>query len=207
MTPTPNRFLSAAAWERLAFWLRTLVVLAVLLLLARYLHVQGLANLWPHPETAPPAHSWRGISRPPVRSASLARIADDAEVIGVCVGNQSRAYLLTALGESPERHVVNDLLGDRPISVTYCGLTRCVRVFTSNRMGKALNLDVGDLIGGKMTLQIGNTRYAHSTGENLSSPGGAALPYAEFAHERTTWGRWRKVHPDTDVFTGDRFHG
>lgn len=207
MMPTANRSPSAAVWERLAFWLRTFFVLAVLLGLGHYLHVPGLASLWPHRAAVEPPRFWRGISRPPTRPALLARIADDAEVIGVCVGDQSRAYLLTALGESPERHVINDLFGDRPVSVTYCGLTHCARVFTATRTGKVLNLNVGDLVQGKMTLQVGNVRYAHATGKNLSSPGGAPLPYAEFPHERTTWGRWRKAHPETDIFAGDRFHG
>lgn len=207
MNPTNEPRRQAALLERGASWLRMALIAAILLIFFRFLQAQGIANLWPSQPVAESTDSWPGISQPPVRAGFLVQLPDDAEVVGVCVGEHARAYLLSTMGASPDRHVVNDLLGDCPISVTYCGLTRCARVFTSERKGTILNLGVGDLSGGSMTLKVGNVLYAHQTGQNLSSPGGAPLPYPEHSYERTTWKKWRTAHPDTDIFAGESLSG
>ena len=51
-----------------------------------------------------------------------------------------------------------------------------------------------------MLLRIGEAHYFHDTGEALQ--GQSAVPYPTADFEQTTWGKWRKTHPDTDVVTG-----
>jgi hypothetical protein len=143
-----------------------------------------------------------GVHVPHTYPAAWVQIGDDLEVLGVCVNGRPRAYLLAALGFPT--HVVNDLIAGQPVSVTYCGKTDCSRVFTSGLAGQPLALSVSGWGGSKgMKLRLDGVDYAQQTGENLTTPGGAPFPQRDLAFERTTWGAWRKVHPDTDIYTGD----
>jgi hypothetical protein len=146
-----------------------------------------------------------GIPMPPAQPASEAGLDEDAEVIGVCVGGQARAYAVASMGFSPTRHVVNDMLGGRAVSVTYCDRRRCSRVFTSESAGGPLALDVGGWKEHKgMMLHVEGVHYSQETSENLTAEGEAPLPFSEWLHERTSWGAWRKAHPNTDVYLGQR---
>jgi hypothetical protein len=145
---------------------------------------------------------WPGIRLPPARTAEEAWFPDEAEVLGVCTGGQARAYLVSAMSGGPEKHVVNDVLGGRPVSVTYCDRTRCARVFTSDDAAGPLDLDAGGWVHGGLALQIAGIEYAQTTGERLAPEGGPGLPYPALPFERTTWGAWRSAHPDTDLFAG-----
>src|SRR5215831_3567798 len=81
------------------------------------------------------AHSWgrplfqETIQRPPVLKATAAKLKPEETVIGVEVGGRARAYRLAAL-EDHRRHLVNDLVGGVPVSVAYCNMSHCVRVYT-----------------------------------------------------------------------------
>jgi hypothetical protein len=143
----------------------------------------------------------RGIRQPPTQSVDEADLEDDAEVIGVWIEGRARAYGIAALSAGPEFHVVNDVLSDRPVTVAYCDLTDCARVFTSKTRGSPFDIGVGGLdkdMG--MMLYVDGARYALKDGKNLTHPDGLPLPYERMDYERTTWGEWRRVHPDTDVY-------
>jgi hypothetical protein len=165
--------------------------------------------LWPPP--APlvvdedgkvyPTGPWPGVHSPPARAAAEAGVEDDTEVIGVCVAGRARAYHLGAL-RFPW-HLVNDVLGGRAISVTFCDHTMCSRVFTGGQGGSPLDLSVGGRKRKGMVLRVGGADYAQMSGENLSSPEGPRIPYAEWPHVRTTWRAWREAHPNTDIYVGD----
>lgn len=143
-----------------------------------------------------------GISTPPVRTAAEAEfVADDEEVLGIHIAGRSRAYLLDAL-EYP-RHVINDLIGGRAVSVTYCEVARCARVFTEESAKTPLRLDIAGQMKRGLLLRIGNVEYAQKTGKNLSSPNGAPFPYKELTFVRSTWRDWLEAHPDTDIYVGD----
>ncbi|MCU0704948.1 MAG: DUF3179 domain-containing protein [Fimbriiglobus sp.] len=143
------------------------------------------------PVNIPDGHSYTADDLPP-----------DAPVIGVSVGDKHRAYALAAF-EDVSRHVVNDLLAGRPVSVTYCPRTGCTRVFTDQGMTR-LRLAVGgwyEKLGvSQMVIRIGRERYQQETGRELAGRG--TLPYPTLGHEVTTWGAWHKAHPDSDVYTG-----
>ena len=63
------------------------------------------------------------------------------QIIGVTVGDESRAYVVNDLSQATT-HVVNDLIGKRPISVTYCDRTDVVRVFADANGETAMELGV-----------------------------------------------------------------
>jgi hypothetical protein len=151
--------------------------------------------------TTPRLGFWPGLRLPPTRSAAEAGLAEDAEVIGVCVRGRARAYGIAALSGGPEFHVVNDLLGGRAVTVAYCDIRSCARVFTATSSDAPLDVGFGGLNERMVPiLQVDNVDYALEDGKNLSHPQGPPLPYPRLEHERTTWGEWRRAHPDTDVY-------
>jgi Protein of unknown function (DUF3179) len=146
------------------------------------------------------------FQRPPTRAAGAARLPDGTAVIGLSVGPLHRAYVLDALAPV-ERHVVNDLLGRVPVTVTYCDRTGCVGVFTGPGGDRPLEVAVAGWSGhydeGGMVLRVGTACYRQDTGAPLADDSGPPFPYARGEYERTTWGHWREEHPDTDVYAGE----
>lgn len=137
------------------------------------------------------------------KSADAIRLRADTPVIGVTVGNRHRAYVLSAL--IPIRlHVLNDMIGETPVAVTYCDRTDCVKAFTAAQTAP-LEIAVGGWKkandGASMLLRIGDHRYEQRNGLPLdaSSP---AFPYTEIEVEQTNWSEWLSEHPNTEVVTG-----
>jgi hypothetical protein len=144
------------------------------------------------------------IRQPLAVPAAEADLREDVEVVGVSAAGRYRAFVLAAL--IPVRaHVVNDLLGDSPLTVTYCDRNDCVRVFTGPP-GQPLDLVVGGWDnredGRGLVLRVGAAYYRQATGAPPNGTTATPFPYAAADFERTTWGRWRAAHPDTDVYVG-----
>ena len=140
-----------------------------------------------------------GISRPAVVSAADAALDDAEPVIGVSIGGRHRAYRVAALALDRTSHIVNDVLGDVPVSVTHCDIRGCTRLFTADAPDEPLAISQGGLKEGKMVLKWDGRRFDQETGTPLDS-NGSPLPLASLPAEETTWGQWRREHPDTDVY-------
>src|SRR5262245_27177421 len=72
-----------------------------------------------------------GIRTPPTVAANQCNLSDDELVIGIHIGDTPRAYRLDALAPIM-CHVVNDVIEEQPVTVTYCNRDGCVRVFTAD---------------------------------------------------------------------------
>ncbi len=142
-----------------------------------------------------------GVRQPPARPAAEADLADDEPVVGVTEGGRSRAYALRALSHSGASHVVNDVLGDVPVSVTYCDLYHCTRIYTGGTPDEPLDLAVGGVKQGGLILRAGGHAYRQDSGAPLD-PNDPPFPYDLHAGALQTWGEWRHAHPDTDVYLG-----
>ena len=143
-----------------------------------------------------------GIERPAVVSAEGARLPDEEVVIGVVVGGKARAYRLDAFRDR-RRHIVNDLIGRVPVSVTYCDLTDCVQVYTDPRGSTPLDVALAGLYEGQMVVKINGVLFIHKTGARLHPEAGSAgLPYDSLPPTRTSWKEWKERHPETDVSGG-----
>ncbi len=143
-----------------------------------------------------------GIRLPPARSAAEANLPDDTPIIGVVAGGSARAYLVTAM-EAMNGHVVNDLVGGTPVTITYCDRTQCVHAFTDKAGGEPLKIDLGGFVD-RMLLKVGDTFFFQDTGEDFVKERGTAFPYATHPYELTTWKRWKDAHPSTEVYTGPK---
>jgi hypothetical protein len=144
---------------------------------------------------------WPGIRQPPTVAAQDAHLKDDDEVIGLEVEGKHRAYLVRAFAR-PTRHVVNDLIGQIPITVTHCDMNGCTTVFTGSEKGKALSISQTGIVKGKLLLQVDGA-YVFQDGKTVSG-GGGNIPYQEHRFERTTWKAWKTAYPDTDVYLGPK---
>jgi hypothetical protein len=144
------------------------------------------------------------VVRPPVATADSAKLADSDEVMGIVAGGKSRAYLLKALMDR-DKHIVNDLVGDIPITITYCDMYNCARAFSGKMRGETLNIVQGGLkmAGSDMILKVGDDHYLQSSAEPATVVNRAPpFPYKPYPLARLTWKAWKEAHPDTEVYEG-----
>ncbi len=141
---------------------------------------------------------WPGIKQPPSVPPDKAGLADKEEIIGVSVAGKHRAYAIRAFQRQID-HVVNDLIKDVPVTVTYCNQTHCHKVFTSDKRGSPLDVSLGGMGRDEMLLKIGSDYYGQKSGKG---GGGSRFPYNELPVVLTTWKAWKEAHPDTDVYVG-----
>jgi hypothetical protein len=133
-----------------------------------------------------------GVRTPAVHAANSVALSDRTSVIGVTVESGVRAYLVQAL-RLPATHVINDLIGNVAVTVTYCDRTDCARVMTELDRREPLDVAVAGFVRGKLLLDIEGRTYSQDDGD-------VPLPDLEFS--RTTWGEWKAQHPDTEVYMG-----
>jgi hypothetical protein len=138
----------------------------------------------------------------PVVSIPEARalVADESYVVGLELGGETRAYPLNMLSR-PDHHVVDDVLGGRPVAVTWCGLCQSAIVYDRTVDGKTLTLFVsGELHGENMVLRDVETGsdWPQMMGEAVKGPlRGKGL--VQIASVWTDWKSWRDQHPQTTL--------
>jgi hypothetical protein len=145
----------------------------------------------------------KSLPCPPTVPAEAAELSGDDEVIGVEVNGKTRAYALRALGRVMQ-HIINDLVGGVPVSVVYCDLDHCTRVYTSHRRAEPLDIALTGVLARKgMIVKIEGVDYQHRSGEPLEpGPRVPPFPYEDQPWVRTTWRQWKQLHPGTDVYVG-----
>lgn len=158
-------------------------------------------GLWDGRKTVP----FRALDRPQMVSAeeATAFLDDDEYVLGVTVGGESRAY--------PTRfawfhHVINDEIGNGeknggvPVAVTYCSVCNSGLCYDARLDGKPIHLDFFGLYNGVVALCDRETEsvFPIVTGTFARGPlAGKGLPVYPLLD--TTWGAWKKLHPQTRV--------
>jgi len=141
-----------------------------------------------------------GIQHPPILSGSSAVLPDDAAVIGVVAEGKYRAYRVDAFNPI-HAHVVNDVIGETPITVTHCNRTQCTRVFSGEKRGSPLAIDLGGYLQ-KMFLKVDGQFYFQDTGASISNDPAKVIPNPVHPFEITTWKRWKAAHPSTELYSG-----
>ncbi len=128
-------------------------------------------------------------------------IQDSEPVIGVSIGTRHRAYPLADLW-APDRHILNDLFDETPLSVTFCNLDNCVKAFTDNTRSDTLELSNGGANprkARKMLLIVQGRAFEQDTLLPLDGDTEHPFPYQPVDAIRTTWGKWRAAHPETEL--------
>ncbi len=142
----------------------------------------------------------------PIRSgltsvpAAQAALRDDDLVLGVVGGAEARAYPLNLMWE-PQNEVLNDTLGGEPIAPTWCPIAHSGVVYDRSVDRQTVELGAVGLEKGVFIL------YDRQTGTHWSQVSGRATGGAREGRTLrkktstvTTWGRWRRLHPDTSVY-------
>ena len=93
------------------------------------------------------------------------------------------------------------------MTVAYCDITECIRVYTDPEGSAPLGLSVGGLYldngHHQMVVKLDGRFYFHKSGKPIEPGSGlASISYDLIEPTRTTWKEWVRRHPDTDVYTG-----
>ncbi len=129
------------------------------------------------------------------------RPREDMEVIGVVCDGKAKAWSMESLIR-PDNHVYNDAtMGTNGLSVTFCDIANCVKVFT--QVGdKPINLGMGGPHSsrpGQMLVVANGKSYWQDTLKPLYSAS-EPFPCTEIPHERMTWREWKAKHADSELY-------
>jgi len=140
-------------------------------------------------------------------AAPDAKLRDDELVIGVELAGEARAYPVNLMWE-PENEVLNDTLGGKPISATWCPIAHSAAVYDRSLDGRRLDLGAVGLRQGVFILYDRATRswWSQIQGTALQGPL-AGQRLEKHASTLTTWAAWRSLHPQTTVWTDPRLPG
>ena len=136
------------------------------------------------------AYDLPGVDHPTMLESSEAQIADEAKVVGIEINGEAYAFSLNTM-DAEMHHIVNFLQDEKPFTVTYCPMANCVRVLTREE-AELIPLRLGGLNDqDMMVVLLDGVRYDQNS---------SGLPLKDYAHTRTTFGEWKKLHPKTKVF-------
>lgn len=133
--------------------------------------------------------------------AAANKVGMDRLVIGVAANGEAKAYPIQYIGY---HHQVRDLLGGKPVMVTYCTVCRTGRVFEPVVGGKQ---DVFRLVGmDHFNAMFEDSKtgswWRQANGEAIAGPlKGQMLP--EIASTQTSLAQWLKLHPDSKIMQPD----
>ena len=132
-------------------------------------------------------------------------MSDSDVVVGVRVNGEAKAYPLFIL---VWHEIVNDNIGDLPISVTYCPLCYTSQVFERVIDGQEVEFGTsGKLYNSNLLMYDRLTESYWSQALGLAVVGelsGYRLDLVPF--DIITWGDWKALNPDTLILTTDTGH-
>lgn len=150
----------------------------------------------------PPKDGIPALTQPAFNTAAQSPFPDDAQVLGLVINGQARAYPYSILNW---HEIVNDSVGGVPVSVTYCPLCETGIVFERRVAGQETTFGVS----GKL-FQSCLVMYDRLTNSLWSQPWGIGVvgpqvnqSLKRYPAVRTTLGRWKKAHPETTVLSAD----
>ena len=122
-------------------------------------------------------------------------------VIGVTINGESKAYPIQFLGY---HHHVQDVVGNKPIMVTYCTVCRTGRVYEPVVKGKHETFRLVGMDHFNAMLEDATTKswWRQATGEAISGKlKGQKLP--EVFSTQTSLATWLFLHPDSKIMQAD----
>lgn len=134
-----------------------------------------------------------GVTNPPALTASQVAVPDSTAIIGIERSGDALAVPLSAL-KHPKRHVLNLMVDETPVSITYCDLKGCVRVFSRDG-ASPIPLRIGGLdIDNQLVLLMDGQRYGQESKD---------IPLNDIRFEQTSWAQWKARYPETHIYLGD----
>jgi hypothetical protein len=133
-----------------------------------------------------------GISNPALFSADDVTLPEETLIVGIIVDGKARAYVCEAMMPVASC-VVNDVIEKTPVTVTFHGPTKGVRVLAGESSGPALSVGVQSSTDEALTISIDGIAHAQSD---------EAIALKSVDHVQTEWIAWKTEHPETMVFLG-----
>jgi len=152
----------------------------------------------------PPKDGIPALSQPKFVTAKAANrfMKDEDRVLGLARNGEVKAYPIKILNW---HEIVNDTIGSEAVVVTFCPLCGTGMVFDGKINGKNLTFGVSGLLyQSDMLLYDRKTDslWSQIKGEAVTGPlMGARLKL--LSSTQTSWGRWKKTHPETLVLSED----
>ena len=154
----------------------------------------------------PPRDGIPSIDEPEfIPVAQVNYLRDDDIVIGLVRDGVARAYPLRIL---VWHEIVNDIIADKPVAVTYCPLCGTSMVFDARMDGKRRSFGVSGLLYNSDVLM-----YERETESLWSQIGMTAISGPDvgkelnwIASEHMTWKAWRESQPDSEVLSLNTGH-
>lgn len=140
-----------------------------------------------------------------VRAPQATFLADEGRVLGLSRGTDAKAYPVKILNW---HEIVNDTIGNQPVVITYCPLCGTGLGFEAVLRGRAYTFGVSGLL-----YQSDLLMYDHQTESLWSQIAMTAVTgpmtgtkLTPLFLEHTTWGEWRRSHPDTLILSTQTGH-
>lgn len=154
----------------------------------------------------PPKDGIPSIDDPKFVTSNEAQfVSDEDVVIGLSINGESKAYPLFIL---VWHEIVNDIVGDTSVAVTYCPLCYTNQVFDRTLDGTIVEFGTsGKLYNSNLVMYDRLTDSYWSQGLGIAITGelsGDSLDTIPF--DVITWGDWKELHPDTLVLTTETGH-
>ena len=133
------------------------------------------------------------------------QVSDNELVLGVVVGGRARAYPINML-TGPSREIINDTLGDVPIAATWCHLCHNTVVYDRRADDRTLTFAVSGMLWQRNLVMLDSeteSLWSHFLGRAMSGPM-KDHRLKKIPSELTTWGKWRREHPETTVLSMSR---
>lgn len=141
---------------------------------------------------------------PKVTSAAEAQWLDDGAIVfGISINGQHRAYPRRIM---EVREMVNDTLGGRDLGIPYCTLCGSAQAWFTDRLPSGVARPVlrtsGLLIRSNKVMYDLTTQSVFDTFRGAAVTGPLArqgIQLKQASVITTSWGAWKKAHPDTTV--------
>ena len=159
----------------------------------------------------PPRDGIPALTEPETMAAEEASyLAPGDMVIGVEFDGQARAYPLRILLWHEN---VNDVVGGRPIAVTYCPLCHSATAFDREVGGEVREFGISGLLWNSNVLLYDRQQNGQSSLWSQAGMRAVCGPAAEdelelrlLSSQLLSWKEWKNRHPDTTVLSRDTGH-
>ncbi|MCF7979938.1 MAG: DUF3179 domain-containing protein [Chromatiaceae bacterium] len=140
-----------------------------------------------------------------VEAEAVDFLARDDEVLGLVHQGEARAYPIKIMDW---HEIVNDRIEGEPIAITYCPLCGSGIAFRAEQAGRELSFGVSGLLyNSDLLLYDRQTEslWSQIAKQAIAGPlAGTKLTALPLTH--TTWGAWRRAHPQTQVLSTETGH-
>ena len=136
-----------------------------------------------------------------LKNAKENKVILNKVVLGITINGESKAYPISML---IYHHQVRDVLGGKPIMVTYCSVCRTGRIFEPTVKGKLENFRLVGMDHFNAMFEDETTKswWRQANGEAITGKlKGTKLP--ELEAQQTSLATWLKLYPDSKIMQAD----